>query len=92
MLYEVITAELSMGADISESDLEQIQILAKDILAFYALRKSMEDYVDKTMEELAPNVRAVAGALLGARMIAIAGSLQNLAMRPASTIQVLGAA
>jgi nucleolar protein 56 len=84
-------AESSMGADISESDLEQIQILAKDILAFYALRKSMEDYVDKTMEELAPNVRAVAGALLGARMIAIAGNLQNLAMRPASTIQVLGA-
>jgi len=84
-------AESSMGADISESDLQQIQILAKDILAFYELRKSMEDYVDKTMEELAPNVRAVAGALLGARMIAIAGSLQNLAMRPASTIQVLGA-
>jgi len=43
------------------------------------------------MEELAPNIRAVAGALLGARMIAIAGGLQNLAMRPASTIQVLGA-
>ena len=45
----------------------------------------------RTMEEMAPNVRAVAGALLGARLIAIAGSLQNLAMRPASTIQVLGA-
>jgi nucleolar protein 56 len=43
------------------------------------------------MDEVAPNTRAVAGALLGARLIAIAGSLQNLAMRPASTIQVLGA-
>jgi nucleolar protein 56 len=51
----------------------------------------MESYVDKTMKEVAPNTRAVAGALLGARLIAIAGSLQNLAMRPASTIQVLGA-
>jgi len=80
-----------MGADILETDLEQIQVLAKDVLTLYELRKSMEEYVDKTMEELAPNVRAVAGALLGARMIAIAGSLQNLAMRPASTIQVLGA-
>ena len=49
----------------------------------------MEDYVDNTMEEMAPNVRAVAGALLGARIISIAGGLQNLAMRPASTIQVL---
>jgi nucleolar protein 56 len=74
-------ANQSMGADISERDLEQVQALAKDVLAFYRLRKDMEEYVDKTMEEMAPNVRAVAGALLGARMIAIAGSLQNLAMR-----------
>ncbi len=84
-------AESSMGADIAERDLEQVQALAKDVLAFYLLRKSMEEYVDKTMEEMAPNIRAVAGALLGARMISLAGSLQNLAMRPASTIQVLGA-
>ena len=80
-----------MGADIAEADLEMIQSLAKDVLNFYLLRKNMEDYVDHTMEELAPNVRAVAGALLGARLIAMAGSLQNLAMRPASTIQVIGA-
>ncbi|MDR1992369.1 MAG: C/D box methylation guide ribonucleoprotein complex aNOP56 subunit [Nitrososphaerota archaeon] len=84
-------ADASMGADISESDLAQVQALAKDVLAFYILRKNMDEYVDRTMEEMAPNIRAVAGALLGARMISIAGSLQNLAMRPASTIQVLGA-
>lgn len=84
-------AESSMGADIGEADLGQIQALARNVLEFYELRKNMENYVDRTMEEMAPNVRAVAGALLGARLIAIAGSLQNLAMRPASTIQVLGA-
>ena len=84
-------AEASMGADIAERDLQQIQELAKNVLSFYELRKNMDNYVDRTMEEMAPNVRAVAGALLGARLIAIAGSLQNLAMRPASTIQVLGA-
>ncbi|MCL1978031.1 MAG: C/D box methylation guide ribonucleoprotein complex aNOP56 subunit [Candidatus Bathyarchaeota archaeon] len=85
------TAQTSMGADISETDLQQIQSLSRDVLNLYELRKNMENYVDRTMEELAPNVRAVAGALLGARLIAMAGSLQNLAMRPASTIQVLGA-
>ena len=84
-------AESSMGADIAELDLIQIQDLSKNVLDFYELRKNMENYVDRTMEEMAPNVRAVAGALLGARLIAMAGSLQNLAMRPASTIQVLGA-
>jgi len=87
----VKAAESSMGADIAEADLTQIQALAKDVLEFYELRKNLENYVDRTMEEMAPNVRAVAGALLGARLIAMAGSLQNLAMRPASTIQVLGA-
>ena len=84
-------AESSMGADIAERDLQQIQELAKNVLSFYELRKNMDNYVDRTMEEMAPNIRTVAGALLGARLIAIAGSLQNLAMRPASTIQVLGA-
>jgi nucleolar protein 56 len=84
-------AESSMGADIAEADLSQIQALAKNVLEFYILRKNMENYVDRTMEELAPNVRTVAGALLGARLIAMAGSLRNLAMRPASTIQVIGA-
>jgi nucleolar protein 56 len=84
-------AEASMGADIAERDLAQIQELAKNVLGFYELRKNMDNYVDRTMEEMAPNVRAVAGALLGARLIAMAGSLQTLAMRPASTIQVIGA-
>ena len=84
-------AEKSMGADMAEQDLTEIQALSKNVLELYELRKNMENYVDKTMEEVAPNTRAIAGALLGARLIAIAGSLQNLAMRPASTIQVLGA-
>lgn len=84
-------AERSMGADMAEQDLAEIQALSKNVLSLYELRKNMEVYVDKTMEEVAPNTRAVAGALLGARLIAIVGSLQNLAMKPASTIQVLGA-
>jgi len=86
-----MAAERSMGADMAEQDLAEIQALSKNVLELYELRKNMENYVDKTMEEVAPNTKAVAGALLGARLIAIAGSLQNLAMRPASTIQVLGA-
>jgi nucleolar protein 56 len=84
-------AEKSMGADMEEQDLAEIQALSKSVLEMYELRKNVESYVDQAMKGVAPNTRAVAGALLGARLIAIAGSLQNLAMRPASTIQVLGA-
>ncbi|MBT0159069.1 C/D box methylation guide ribonucleoprotein complex aNOP56 subunit [Candidatus Bathyarchaeota archaeon A05DMB-2] len=84
-------AEASMGADMAEQDLAEIQALSRNVQSLFELRKEMENYVDKTMEEVAPNTRAIAGALLGARLIAVAGSLQNLALKPASTIQVLGA-
>jgi nucleolar protein 56 len=43
------------------------------------------------MEEVAPNMKYLVGSLLGARLIAVAGGLTNLAKRPASTIQILGA-
>lgn len=85
------TAEKSMGADVSETDLEEIQALCKAILTLYDSRKSLENYLDNTMEEVAPNTKAIVGSLLGARLIAISGGLSNLARKPASTIQVLGA-
>lgn len=84
-------ALLSMGADISDEDLSKIQTLSNKILELYDLRKSLEVYVDLIMDEIAPNTKAIGGSLLGARLIALAGGLINLAKLPASTIQVLGA-
>ncbi len=84
-------AEMSMGADIAESDLNQIQGLCRTVDGLYAMRQEMEKYMDETMETVAPNIKALAGSLLGARLIALAGGLVNLARKPASTIQVLGA-
>lgn len=43
------------------------------------------------MQALAPNLTALVGELVGARLIAHAGSLMNLAKSPGSTIQILGA-
>jgi nucleolar protein 56 len=84
-------AEKSMGADLEPADLAQIQALCKDVTHLYQLRQDLEGYIDKTMEEVAPNTKYMVGALLGARLIAVAGGLTNLAKRPASTIQILGA-
>ena len=84
-------SEKSMGADFEDSDLKQIQSLCKDILALYKLRESMETYLDSAMDKVAPNMKYLVGSLLGARLIAVSGGLTNLAKRPASTIQVLGA-
>jgi len=89
---KIVEAALtSMGAELSDKDMEKIQIMSKTILELYSLRITLEAYVDTTMEEVAPNIKAIVGSLLGARLIALAGGLENLAKMPASTIQVLGA-
>ena len=84
-------AESSMGAEVTEQDLEQITAMCKDTLELSQRRDALEKYVDSVMDEVAPNIRALVGSLLGARLIALGGSLGNLARMPASTIQVLGA-
>jgi len=43
------------------------------------------------MDIVAPNLSALIGDVVGARLISHAGSLVNLAKAPASTIQILGA-
>lgn len=85
------SAETSMGADLTEADLTQIRILCKNVLGLYNLRKKLENYLDITMGEVAANIKTIVGPLLGARLIAMAGGLTELAKMPSSTIQVLGA-
>ena len=83
--------EGSMGADLTEDDLKQIQEYSSKIKALYDERKNISSYLEKIMKEEAPNITAVTGSILGARLIATAGSLEKLAEFPSSTIQVLGA-
>ncbi|UCE29297.1 MAG: C/D box methylation guide ribonucleoprotein complex aNOP56 subunit [Candidatus Bathyarchaeota archaeon] len=84
-------ASASMGASLGSEDTGQIQAISKTLLILHALRKSLEDYIDTTVKNVAPNIDSLAGSLLGARLIALAGGLDNMAKMPASTIQVLGA-
>lgn len=84
-------AETSIGADLSEFDVEPVRTLARIVSELYKLRRRLTEYIDQVMKEVAPNITALVGPLLGARLISLAGSLEKLARLPASTIQVLGA-
>ena len=81
----------SRGGDITEENLLMVQALAKNILELFDMRKNLETQIDAQMEEIAPNITAVLGTTVGARILAKAGSLVKLSKMPASTIQVLGA-
>lgn len=84
-------AEKSMGAPLGKFDSAIIQKLASEISDLYRLREGIEDYLETAMDEVAPNLKALVGAKLAARLMSLAGGLKELAMMPASTIQVLGA-
>ena len=54
-------------------------------------REDLFDYLQQRMHSVAPNLSALIGEVVGARLISHSGSLVNLAKCPASTIQILGA-
>ncbi|KAL8818677.1 MAG: hypothetical protein Q9191_007889 [Dirinaria sp. TL-2023a] len=84
-------AEVSMGTEITSDDLDNIQALAEQVVSFTEYRSQLSQYLSSRMSAIAPNLTALVGDLVGARLIAHAGSLMNLAKSPASTIQILGA-
>jgi nucleolar protein 56 len=84
-------AQNSRGADLREDDLARIIQLAEEAQRLFSLRDKLASHVEKTMREVAPNLTEVAGATIGARLIARAGGLRKLSIMPASTIQILGA-
>ena len=84
-------ASKSVGAELRDEDLAKVREACARALELYALRRSLERYIDAVMDEIAPNLKAVTGPLLGARLISLAGGLEKLAKLPSSTVQVLGA-
>lgn len=87
----VEAAQKSIGAELSEIDMNIIKVFANIWLELYELRERLTEYISQVMKEVAPNVTALVGPLLGARLLSLAGSLEELARLPASTVQVLGA-
>jgi len=81
----------SMGMDLAEEDLHIIMDYADSIRELFRRKEALEAYLDRIMAQVAPNVHVLAGANLGARLIARAGGLEALSRMPGSTIQVLGA-
>ena len=59
------------------------------VIALADYRAQLYDYLKSRMVAIAPNLTILVGELVGARLIAHAGSLVNLAKQPASTVQVL---
>jgi nucleolar protein 56 len=84
-------ARRSKGGDMTPENLAIVKRLADEVIAQSDLRRVLADHIEAAMETVAPNVKELLTAAVGARIISKAGSLARLARLPASTIQILGA-
>ncbi|KAH0766751.1 hypothetical protein KY285_002622 [Solanum tuberosum] len=87
----VEAAKASMGQDLSPVDLINVKLFAQRVMDLVEYRKNLYDYLVAKMHDIAPNLAALIGEVVGARLISHAGSLTNLAKCPSSTLQILGA-
>ncbi|KAK4756239.1 hypothetical protein SAY87_006366 [Trapa incisa] len=87
----VEAAKASMGQELSPIDLINVQQFAQRVMDLSDYRKKLYEYLVTKMNDIAPNLAALIGEVVGARLISHAGSLTNLAKCPSSTLQILGA-
>ncbi|KAI4319040.1 hypothetical protein MLD38_032688 [Melastoma candidum] len=89
---EIVEAgKASMGQEASPIDLINVQQFAQRVMDLSEYRKKLHEYLVAKMNDIAPNLAALIGEIVGARLISHAGSLTNLAKCPSSTLQILGA-
>lgn len=83
-------AEISIGTEVTDVDIMCINDLAERMIKLIEYRDSLHSYIRGRMAALAPNLSHLVGESVGAKLIARAGTLMNLAKCPSSTVQVLG--
>jgi|AntDeeMinimDraft_4_1070355.scaffolds.fasta_scaffold00076_9 nucleolar protein 56 len=84
-------AESSTGMPLTDDDVEMLEKAYESLQKKLEMREKIESYVEKVAAEEMPNLETVVGPLLAARIVALAGGLEETAKKPSSTIQMLGA-
>ena len=84
-------ADKSTGSAISERDEELMEQTVETVSSMMELKEDLEQYVREGAAEEFQNLSNLLGPLLATRIISLAGGLEELAKKPASTVQMLGA-
>lgn len=74
-----------------QPDEERLVSLATRVADLADEADELRAFVERRTPAVAPNLSALAGPVLAARLISLAGGLEDLAKQPSGTVQVLGA-
>jgi len=68
-----------------------LRSLAERVVDVAEQADDLRGYIERTAPAAAPNLSMLAGPVLAARLVSLAGGLEPLAKKPSGTVQVLGA-
>ena len=88
----VVSGSSTTGRELSPSELEVCRHGCEEAFRLDADRSAMLRFVESRMSVLAPNLSALMGTAVAARLIGLAGGLARLSQVPGCNILVMGKA
>ncbi|KAH0903564.1 hypothetical protein HID58_043067 [Brassica napus] len=85
-----VTALTTKGSPLPEDVLQKTLEACDRALDLDSARKKVLDFVESKMGSIAPNLSAIVGSAVAAKLMGTAGGLSALAKMPACNVQVLG--
>ncbi|KAG9154244.1 hypothetical protein Leryth_000700, partial [Lithospermum erythrorhizon] len=84
-----ITATTTAGKPLPEDVLEKTVEACDRALVLDATKKKVVDFLESRMSYIAPNLSAIVGSVVAAKLVGIAGGLSSLANIPSCNVQLL---
>ncbi|CAI0386051.1 unnamed protein product [Linum tenue] len=86
-----VTASTTSGKPLPEDVLQKTIDACDRALTLDSSKKKVLDFVESRMGYIAPNLSAIVGSAVAAKLMGTAGGLSSLAKMPACNVQLLGA-
>ncbi|KAI8824096.1 uncharacterized protein EV422DRAFT_306275 [Fimicolochytrium jonesii] len=90
VMVVTVTATTTNGQPLSEDALQRVLRACDTLLALDAAKQRILEYVESRMSFIAPNLSALIGSNIAAKLMGLSGGLKHLSAIPASNIIVLG--
>mmetsp|Transcript_39007 Transcript_39007/g.107406 ORF Transcript_39007/g.107406 Transcript_39007/m.107406 type:complete len:504 (+) Transcript_39007:70-1581(+) len=85
-----VTASMTAGTVLPRQELDKMLVACDEAFVLNDCKRDVLLYLESRMSGLAPNLSALLGAALAAKLITAAGGLLNLARMPAQNIMLVG--
>lgn len=90
IMVVTVTASTTAGTALPEAALQKVQDACEQVLKLSSHKQKMLAFVESRMSSVAPNLSAIVGTQVAAKLIGAAGGLDKLAALPSTVLQVLG--